>query len=199
MTNNIPEKFDKSDPLNIKIVSILADKYPPLEIPFKNRILSSKTVTKLAVFLKLQEKIEKFFQMKDVIVLQNELFSYLKTLKKEFDLLSKTNVSQDITFCEELSKNWHLILDFIIAYKDLFKSESLFSELKKLIEEIHKYPENSDHPLGYYLTKFVGGKWLPFPFMEILEKLHEEYLLKGDKSTLAKWTRNIEDIVYTPT
>jgi hypothetical protein len=194
--NNIPENFDKSDPSHIKIVGIQADKKFPLEIPFKGRILSSKTVTKLAIFLKIQEKIENFFTKKELFALESELFSYLKILKKELELLSQTNVSQEISFCEKLSKNWRLIIDFASEHNDELGGRSYLNQLKALIEKVHKYPENRDHTLGYYLTKFIDGDWLPFPFMEILEHLHEESLLSKEKSTLSNWIKKIEDILY---
>ncbi len=199
MTNNIPEKFDKSDPLNIKIVGIQSDKKQSIDVPYKNGTLSSNALTRLTLFLKLQEKIEKFLYGHDNIHLQKNLFSCLKLLKSELDILSKKNVSQDYQFSEELSKNWHTILDFVRQYKDHLHEESYMCQLEKFIEVVHRYPDNSEHALGYYLTKFIGEDWLPFPFMEILEVLHEDAILKQDKSTLATWIKQIEEILYTPT
>jgi hypothetical protein len=198
MTHNIPEKFDKSDPLNIKIVGIEADKKQSIEVPYKNRTLSSKTLTKLSLFLKLQEKIEKFLYGHDNILLQKNLFTCLRILKLELDALSKKNVSQEYQFSEELSKNWHAILDFINQHNNHLDQELYIHQLKKFIESVHSYPKNSDHTLGYYLTKFIGKDWLPFPFMEILEALHEDAMLNKDKSILAIWIKEIEEIIYTP-
>jgi hypothetical protein len=197
MTHNIPEKFDKSDPLNIKIVGIEADKKQSIEVPYKNRTLSSKTLTKLSLFLKLQEKIEQFLYGYDNIILQKNLFFCLKTLKLEFDTLSKKNVSKETQFSEELSKNWQAILDFVNHHKDHLHQEFYMHQLKIFIETVHGYPENSDHTLGYYLTKLIGKDWLPFPFMEILETLHEDAILNKDKSRLAIWIKQIEEIIYT--
>lgn len=102
----------------------------------------------------------------------------LKTPQKTIDALKlfiailtdlkDQDLSDNWRYCEKLSKSWSEVIKS--AEKNSFPSSSL----NALVSKINEYPEKGDHALGYYLSQHAGEEWIPFPFMEILRKLHEE-------------------------
>ncbi len=187
MSSNIPKNFDRSDPQNLKVARIEPDIKYYIDIPFKGRAINSSTLTKLILFLSLNEKVEKFLNPSKKLLQIKDLFTLLIQLKIIFKTLMIKDTSQDYQFAEALSKNWHLIIENRQLQND---------PLNKLIESIQTYPKNVDHPFGYYLNKITGEAWLPFPFIEILYSLHESAILNPQNSTLTTWIKQIDDILY---
>jgi hypothetical protein len=91
-----------------------------------------------------------------------KLKEFIKTLR----MLEHTDLSEDWRYCEKLSNLW----------MDLKQSTSNVTIVKKGLDELfayfESYPEMTDHSLGYYLANHTGEEWIPFPFMDILKKLH---------------------------
>lgn len=118
-----------------------------------------------------------------------ELTTHLKELKELFEKLKAKDLSQNIQFCETLSRLWHAIKKELDLVKKA-KSSTLI-DLKKLdalLKEIGLYPAGTEHSLGYYLTQYTGEKWLPLPFMEILASLHTQFVEKKEGNELGSWT-----------
>ena len=187
--------FDPSSPEHLKVAPIEPDKKKDfIEIPYKGRRISSKDLTKLTFFILLREFIQKFTNGTDALPAK-DLFEALQHIKKLFEALSKEDVSQQYLFADDLSKHWHLVIRFVEEESRQRRVSPYIEPLRKWIQSIDTYPEQSDHSLGYYLTRFTGEKWLPFPFMELLYELHEESILKGPKSTLASWIYSLSSVL----
>ena len=188
MSANIPDNFDRSDPRNLKVVRIESDMKHYIYIPYKGRQINSSALAHLLLLLLLQKKTDEILNPSDKLQQLKELFNDLNDLKILLKSLATKDTSQDYQFADALSKNWHNILENTHIHPPL---------LNKLIHTLQNYPLNTDHTLGYYLTKFTGETWLPFPFMEILYTLHENALLNRANSTLTSWIKQIDDILYT--
>ena len=81
-----------------------------------------------------------------------------------------------IYLLEAWSSTWHALIKMQIKYHSLQKLTPLiYQKICELINLVKFYKvEKSEHTLGYYLERFVGQKWFPFPFIETLKKLHIE-------------------------
>jgi len=189
--SNIFGSFDPSSPEHTKVIPIEPDKKKDfIEIPYKKKQISSKDLTNLTFFTFLQEHIQKFITGQGSL-LTKDLFGALQHVKILLETLSRENVSQHYLFADDFSKHWHLIIRFVEEESRQRLSSPYLEPLRKWIQSVDTYPKQSDHSLGYYLTRFAGEKWLPFPFMDILYALHEEAILNGSKSTLALWIQTI--------
>ncbi len=115
----------------------------------------------------------------------------LLQLKKSFQTIKSEDLSQDSEFIAHLSQIWRTLLEDALR----FKSGSLFSiKLKGLIKSIDSYPPQQLHTLSYYLTEYAGQKWLPFPFMEMIQKLHAQHQKNPSSSSLEQWTVQIQEL-----
>lgn len=115
----------------------------------------------------------------------------LKKLRDDFEKLKKIDFSQNPPFLNSLSLTWH---DFLKNYKNLYANSTspMHQKIEKLIHSISSYPETAENNMGYYLSEYAGETWLPFPYMDILQKLHQE---QGDDSHLNQWIDLINDII----
>ena len=67
-------------------------------------------------------------------------------------------------------------------------------QIRSFFDELHSFPDPQHFSLGYYLSEYAGEKWIPFPYMEMLRKLHQEYQTNAASSSLEKWMKEISDI-----
>ncbi|PIS02637.1 MAG: hypothetical protein COT85_04265 [Chlamydiae bacterium CG10_big_fil_rev_8_21_14_0_10_42_34] len=114
----------------------------------------------------------------------------LQALKSLFEILKIEDRSQDLQFLGELSTIWRQILEDSLHFKNDFISP-LF---KKLINNIQRYPENLPHTFGYYLSEYADQKWIPFPYMELIQTIHTEHTKNPTSSLLNEWTSIIDEI-----
>lgn len=122
-----------------------------------------------------------------------KLFDKLRHL---ITLLQIQDHSQNIEYAKNLSSTWHSIIDYYIPTTlDRLPSKEAKQSINQFIGEVRKYPKDSDHSLGYYLTNYAGEHWLPFPFMKILRKLHEDHVTAPTHSFLSKWTKDLTKII----
>lgn len=113
----------------------------------------------------------------------------LHLLKEAFERLKKEDASHEVIFSNTLSTCWN---------QTLILSRKINSKLlRAFIKEIQSYPKDQDHTLGYYLTEYAGQNWLPFPYIELLQKMHEEHIHKPLTSILTRWTRELEQLIAT--
>ncbi|MBI5273422.1 MAG: hypothetical protein HY860_00015 [Chlamydiales bacterium] len=121
------------------------------------------------------------------------LFEKLKNL---LTMLTMQDYSQHIDFAAGLSHVWHELIEYCIPSTiGRLKSAIAKTTIKQLIKNIKEYPKNDEHSLGYYLTHYAGDNWLPFPFMQLLRTLHEEYAANGSSSTLGMWIHQLSIIM----
>lgn len=121
---------------------------------------------------------------------------HLQTFKKALEKLGQQDLSSSSTFATELSDLWaQLLEDFdnieIMQRKDREKT----TPFRSMMDAVKNYPPDSEHRFGYYLLQHAGKDWLPFPFIEILEKLHTDHLENAKESTLANWLALIDQVV----
>ena len=130
---------------------------------------------------------------KGITVASNEpMRETLLLLKASFEIMMREDRSQDAPFLKRLSKLWQGLLEHSIQ---LQTKGSFGKQFKALIKEIERYPEGEEHTLGYYLDEYAGQTWLPFPYMELIQKMHHQYELDPPSSCLTRWAQMIEEIL----
>ncbi len=146
--------------------------------------------------LLLMEKIIDFFSKKQRPLIATEeiktIRDHLIQLHQILDQLKEIDCSQDIDFLHSLSRIWNLVIednfsfrrasDFAIAFRSLFRA-------------IQNYPEGEEYTLGYYLTQHPNTEWIPFPYMDLLRKLHQEYIHRPQESHLIRWSIEIDYLI----
>ena len=105
-------------------------------------------------------------------------------------------MSTSSDFANDLSIIWiRLVEDFdnieILERKNLQEVASF----RVMMDEIKNFPPDSDHRFGYYLLEHAGKDWLPFPFIEMLARLHQEHVMDSKTSTLSAWFKKIDGVI----
>ena len=189
--NNSPE-FDKSDPENIRIKEILADK-ETRTIHFKQVRFLSDMLARLHIQELLQELVSGYLEKKGKRLALSEINveALIKEFSSKFEILAEHNESQNYKFVQSMSDLWHQIIHHINQMDLLMQPPQYLEPLKSVMKQIFQYPQNADHSFGYYLNEYAGAKWLPFPFMDLMNKLHEDAIVHGHRSTLSDWRRSL--------
>jgi hypothetical protein len=125
---------------------------------------------------------------------QSEQAAYdnLQMLKRQFSIMALENRSQDIEFLNNLARIWHQILELSVLFK---RTDAFSIAFRSFVKKVQKYPENQEHTFGYYLNEYTGEKWLPFPYMELVQTIHEQYLDNPETSDLGLWIREIDQLM----
>ena len=110
-------------------------------------------------------------------------------IKESLETLKREDRSQDAPFLNRLSELWHHALEDILRFRRETPLAVLF---KQLIKDIDTYPEKQEFSFGYYLTEYAGQKWLPFPYMELVMRLHDQHQKNPESSALTRWTDAID-------
>ena len=128
--------------------------------------------------------------------LANTVELELTELKKCLVLLSKEDLSRSPEYALQLSTAWHQLMDSVklVEFLEKKKKESL-TQIKSLIETFYAYPPKQSHSLGFYMTEYAGKEWLPFPCMELLHQLHDEFIAQSKESQLFHWISSIDIIL----
>lgn len=116
----------------------------------------------------------------------------LLLVKAALQTMMAEDRSQDSHFLKKLSLLWQKILEDAI---DLHASP-IGPKLKALIKDIETYPKEDEHTFGYYLEEYAGLKWLPFPYMDLIRKLHHQHMLDPPSSLLTRWALMIQEILH---
>lgn len=114
----------------------------------------------------------------------------LNLLKTFLDLLKMEDRSQDVHFLSDLSQSWNRAIGESFEY-----NEAAALIFKIFVKKIMHYPENQGHTFGYYLTEYAGQKWIPFPYMDLVQKIHAEHERNPSFSALTEWTRLLADAI----
>ena len=146
----------------------------------------------LAYFLRvLQKKLGQLLELFGNRPAQKQEKSQtLGELKGYLEVLEKEDRSQDVDFLNDLSKCWNRAIEESVGWGE--KRALLFQILAKKI--LH-YPEDEPHTFGYYLTEYAGQKWVPFPYMELVQKIHLEHEKNPSGSALLEWVRLLDDCI----
>ena len=116
----------------------------------------------------------------------------LKSLKAAFEILKREDRSEDIQFLKHLSYVWTRVLEDALGFQ---RDSELALQYKILIKKIDRFPENQVHTFGYYLSEYAGQKWIPFPYMEMIQKIHSEHEKSPAVSALTEWTALIDQLL----
>lgn len=160
-----------------------------------------KQILLATFFSYLKKMFDAFSPSKDLagkVIDQQAIIENLLHFKKLIEKLGKEDLSNSADFATELSEVWSgLLEDFdnvgILERKNI-KEIATFREMMDIIKH---YPPDTEHRLGYYLLQHAGKDWLPFPFIEILAKLHNEHKEDAKISTLTKWIKLIDGVINT--
>lgn len=123
---------------------------------------------------------------------EEKFVEHLKALKATFEILKREDRSEDIQFLNHLSQLWQCVLEDALGFK---RDAELASQYKILIKKIQQFPENQLHTFGYYLSEYAGQKWIPFPYMEMIQKIHSEHAKNPIASALSGWTHLIDQLL----
>jgi hypothetical protein len=148
------------------------------------------------IFITLFKKMLNLFAAQDqsqmTAVQKQQILEGLLLLRKMFQLLGNQDQSHDPEFTHHLAELWHNLLEDCqhIASKD---PNTL--KIKNFIDKVNTFPPSTDHSLGYYLREYAGKEWLPFPFMDMLQKLHRQYQENPQTSALNEWDTELSTII----
>jgi hypothetical protein len=109
-------------------------------------------------------------------------------LKASLEMLKTEDRSQDMQFLNQLSTLWRKCLEDAPRLKHL-------ASFNELVKNIQHYPENQPHTFGYYLAEYADQKWIPFPYMELIAKIHSEHKKDPASSALTEWTGLLNDLL----
>lgn len=166
---------------------------------FKHIPAEDKEVMMATFFSYLKKLFDTFSPSKKLagkVVDQQSIIEHLKKLKQLLEKLGTKDLSNNSDFALELSGTWiHLIEDFEtieIIERDTLSRVARFREM---MDTIKNYPPDSEHRIGYYLLEQAGKDWLPFPFIEMLERLHKGHVENPKESTLSNWFALIDGVI----
>lgn len=117
----------------------------------------------------------------------------LLELKELLEILKKEDRSEDPQFFQQMALCWGKVLEEAILVS---KDSPARMNLDSLIQELEMLsPEPEERSLGYYLLEYSGKSWLPFPYMELIRRLHEEHRKNPVNSLLSRWTQMIDHLI----
>lgn len=120
------------------------------------------------------------------VSVERETKEHLSLFKNCLEMLQTQDLSQDLTFLNRLSELWQLVLEDSLRFR---KTSSFSVAFRRFVRTLQNYPEQEEHTFGYYLSEYAGQTWLPFPYMELMQKIHSEENLLGE------WCKVIEELI----
>ena len=158
--------------------------------------VSKKLFLYLAVLQKLQQAIRLFSNTKNkekVEIKETPLHKELQTIKSSLESLQAKNLSNDPEFLNYFAFIWLKFLkDFNLF---LLKDEKITEIITTFMHEINTFPKDAEFTLGFYLSEFAGYKWIPFPYIDILNNLHIEDQKEKENSHLSKWINTLNELL----
>ena len=116
----------------------------------------------------------------------------LLQIKILLEAMKQGDRSQDAPFLNRFSKLWHQALEDTLRFR---KETPLADQFKEFIKDIDSYPGDQEYSLGYYLSEHARQKWLPFPYMDLILKIHNDHKKDPDSSALARWIREVDTLL----
>lgn len=115
--------------------------------------------------------------------------------RQQLITLSLEDQSHNPEFTQQLSELWHNLLNDCNSLPLPIETSEVAAKVKFFITQVQNFPPGADHTLGYYFTEYAGKDWIPFPFMELLQKLHEEFNASPVISVLNNWLSLLNEIL----
>lgn len=142
-------------------------------------------------FKSIQENPSKLFAVDTTQSVLGSLKGFLELLEK----LKRENYASQINDALLLSKHWHNINDYFSLLPKAARKGQFFQEGSLWLQSLNLFPTDEDKSFGFYLKNLSGDKWLPFPYMKIITRLHEEYHQEGRDSHLEIWAETLKRII----
>ena len=160
-----------------------------------------KNSTLAMLFFKLKNNIYLFTRKKlaERLITEeiklNDLLKELESIRKLLVTLRNKNESKNLKYIEDFSKTWDSFKKTCSPINKTTDNNSII-ELKilSLIKNVENFPKTEDLTLGYYLSEYNKENWAPFPFMDILETLHNEEQNPLKKGILTYWITLTEEL-----
>jgi hypothetical protein len=125
-----------------------------------------------------------------------QLFDNIVAFRRLLVTLSAEDQSHNPNFTQKLSELWHNLLDDCNSLSlSTEASSEIVTKVKFFISQVQNFPPGADHTLGYYFSEYAGKDWIPFPFMEMLQQLHEEFTASPVISVLSNWISLLNEIL----
>lgn len=163
------------------------------------RIPDTQQITFATFFNFLKNHFENFTPSKQLagkVIDKQTTVENLHFLKNLLKNLGEKNLSTSSDFTQKLSNIWSdLLEDFDNIEISERKNLEEVSNFRQMMDKIKNFPPDSEHRLGYYLLLHAGKDWIPFPYIEILEKLHNDHVEDPKNSTLSKWFSLIDSVI----
>ncbi len=163
------------------------------KLPLIPKPVSKKIFLYMALLKIVSNLLSKFSSKNDKNIKRTPLHKDLLTIKSALQALKDKNLCQDSEFLNFFAFIWMKFFKDQDQYS--LKNAEINSLINQLVEEIHTYPRNSEFSLAYYITEFAGYKWVPFPYMDILQNLHLENENEPEISHLNKWIGIINELL----
>ncbi len=189
---------DESAPYE-KIIVNPVEKDKKTKEEFKD-LPQTSTPQVFATLVSFFKKIVTLFSTKEngelVLVDFQQINQLLIGLRSKLRTLSLQDESHNPEFTEQLSELWHKLQDDCnSASASSSLSPTIINKIKFFMSQISNYPPHADHTLGFYFNAFAGEEWIPFPFMDILQDLHDECQQFPFNNYLNNWIALINDIL----
>ncbi len=130
---------------------------------------------------------------------KRKILENLSAFRKLLNTLTQIDQSYNPEFIQKMSELWSDIIVDYYYLKSLDKKNVIdLAKMDSLIRQINSFPKEEEHSLGYYLAEYVGKKWLPFPFIQCMQLLHEEHQKTPAKSHLQEFMSLLNEIISAP-
>ncbi len=127
---------------------------------------------------------------------EGEFLDHIIEFRRLLALLMRKDLSRDLNFIEELSKAWLKLVGDSKTLKITQQGDPIpVMKLNFFLNTLSHYPPGEEHSLGFYLSAYAGKDWIPFPFLNILQKVHEDHLAKLETSILTGWISLLGNIL----
>ncbi len=150
----------------------------------------------LLIFTAFFKKILNFFISQDrsqmTEIEKQQISEDLVSLRSMLQILGNQDQSHHPEFTHHLAELWHHLIE---DCQHVASTDPNLFKVKYFIDQVNAFPPNEDHSLGYYLARYAGKDWLPFPFMDMLQQLHKQYQENPHSSTLNEWVVELSAIV----
>jgi hypothetical protein len=160
----------------------------------KNSTHSQIYATLLSFFKKILSTFSSKEKEQAFVFDLEQLLHNIMAFRQHLVILSQEDQSHNPDFTQQLSDLWHSILDDCNSLSLSPDLSEIILKVKFFISQVQNFPPGADHTLGYYFTEYAGKDWIPFPFMELLQQLHEEYRASPVISVLNNWLLLLDEI-----
>jgi hypothetical protein len=162
---------------------------------FKGATRSQIYATLVSYFKKILSTFSSKGKGQSLVFDLQRLIDDVIAFRQQLITLSLEDQSHNPDFTQQLSELWHNLLDDCNSLSLSTDSSEIPNKAKFFISQVQNFPPGADHTLGYYFTEYAGKDWIPFPFMELLQQLHEEFNASPVISVLNNWISLLNEIL----